>query len=477
MSATMTLDAHAPRSALDRASSPRPLRILALILTLLGVAAAFAMVVVPWQQAAIGSGSVIAFAATDRPQRIDAPIAGRVERWMVLEGQPVRAGDPIAEVRDIDPLYVERLERNREAILDRIKAAQARVAAYEAKRAASESAGGLAVEAAALEVKMAAQKLQSSRQKGAAARAARTAARQQLARARKLVAEGLTSRRDVELAELAAAKADAEVGGADAEVTGAQAYETARRAKQLEIEAAAGAKVAEASAEQQKAAAEVAYAQGELAKVDTDLARQRERVVRAPRDGTVLELAGHGAGMVVKQGDPLAIIVPGDGDIAVELWIDGNDAALVQAGRAVRLQFEGWPALQMSGWPNVAVGTFGGVVAFVDTASRKDGAFRVVVRPDPNDEPWPQASQLRQGLRAKAWILLEVVPLGYELWRQFNGFPRELPGSPAAARLHQGATAGGLQGGKAGKGDDAGKGDKDGGDEGGSKGGAKGGPP
>ncbi len=465
MTTTMTMAPGATaRPALDRASSPRPLRILAAILASLVAIASVALWIVPWQQAAVGSGSVIAFAATDRPQRVDAPIAGRVERWMVLEGQSVRAGDPIAEVRDIDPQYVERLERNRAAILDRVKAAEARVAAYEAKRAASESAGALAVQAARLEIKMAAQKLQSSRQKGAAARAARTAARQQLARARKLAAEGLTSRRDVELAELAAAKADAEVGSADADVTGAQAYETARRAKELEIEASAGAKVAEASAEQQKAAAEVAYAQSELAKIDTDLARQKERIVRAPRDGTVLELAGHGAGMVVKQGDPLAIVVPGDGDVAVELWIDGNDAALVQAGRNVRLQFEGWPALQMSGWPNVAVGTFGGVVAFVDTASRKDGAFRVVVRPDPNDSPWPQASQLRQGLRAKAWILLEIVPLGYEIWRQFNGFPRELPGSPAASRLTQGSVSGGIDGGKTSKGDGGKGGDGKGGD-------------
>ena len=478
MNTTLALSATTePRAALDRANSPRPLRILAVVLTCLGAITSLALGVAPWQQAAIGSGSVIAFAATDRPQRIDAPISGRVERWMVLEGQSVRAGDAIAEVRDLDPFYIERLEQNRSAILDRIKAAEARVAAYKAKRAASESAGVLAVQAAKLEIKMAAQKLQSTRQKGSAARAARTAARQQLARARKLAAEGLTSRRDVELAELAAAKADAEVGGAAADVTGAQAYETARQAKELEIEASAGAKVAEASAEQQKAAAEVAYAQSELAKIETDLARQRERIVRAPRDGTVLELAGHSGGMVVKQGEPLAIIVPGGGEVAVELWIDGNDAALVQAGRRVRLQFEGWPALQMSGWPNVAVGTFGGQVAFVDTASRKDGAFRVVVRPDPTDEAWPASSQLRQGLRAKAWILLEVVPLGYELWRQFNGFPRELPGNPAASRLNQGATSMGIDAGKASKDGGAGGKSSAGGDKGDGKSGGKGGPP
>ena len=30
---------------------------------------------------------------------------------------------------------------------------------------------------------------------------------------------------------------------------------------------------------------------------------------------------------------------------------------------------------------------------------------------------------LRQGVRTNGWVLLGQVPLGYELWRQINGFP------------------------------------------------------
>ena len=54
----------------------------------------------------------------------------------------------------------------------------------------------------------------------------------------------------------------------------------------------------------------------------------------------------------------------GRGSIA---WLIGNecpggsnDMPMLQTGRRVRLQFEGWPALQFSGWPSIAVGTFGG---------------------------------------------------------------------------------------------------------------------
>jgi hypothetical protein len=94
----------------------------------------------------------------------------------------------------------------------------------------------------------------------------------------------------------------------------------------------------------------------------------------------------------------------------------------------VRLQFDGWPALQFSGWPRAAVGTFGGVVAVVDRVSAPDGTFRVLVSPDPADEPWPAA--LRQGSGVLAWAMLDEVRLGYELWRRANGFPQSLATSP-----------------------------------------------
>jgi len=46
-----------------------------------------------------------------------------------------------------------------------------------------------------------------------------------------------------------------------------------------------------------------------------------------------------------------------------------------------------------------------------------------LLEPDPKDEAWPSQQYLRQGVRANGWVLLNQVALGYELWRQFNGFP------------------------------------------------------
>ncbi|MBK7862201.1 MAG: TolC family protein [Archangiaceae bacterium] len=103
--------------------------------------------------------------------------------------------------------------------------------------------------------------------------------------------------------------------------------------------------------------------------------------------------------------------------------------------------------MQFTGWPSVAVGTFGGVVALVDSHDDGGGRFRLVVKPDPAEpHPWPSAHYLRQGTRVNAWVLLDQVKLGFELWRQFSGFPPSLKAAPDAAaggKERAGAGAGG----------------------------------
>jgi hypothetical protein len=136
---------------------------------------------------------------------------------------------------------------------------------------------------------------------------------------------------------------------------------------------------------------------------------------------------------MVVAGDPVVAFVPDMRSSAVELWFDGKDGPLISPGRNVRVQFEGWPAVQFVGWPSAAVGTFGGVVEFVDATADERGRFRVVVSPDPDDQPWPDSRWLRQGVRANGWVLLDQVSLGFELWRQLNGFPPAVEGPYVAA--------------------------------------------
>ena len=110
--------------------------------------------------------------------------------------------------------------------------------------------------------------------------------------------------------------------------------------------------------------------------------------------------------------------------MAVEMYVQAMDIPLISPGKKVRIQFDGWPALQFSGWPNVSVGTFGGIVQVIDRVDSGKGKFRILVKPDPDETAWPE--QLRMGSGIKGWVMLNNVPIWYEMWRQLNGFPPSL---------------------------------------------------
>lgn len=412
------------------AETPRWIAKPSIWLGVLFLAAVIGLPLSPWQQAASGLGKVVAFAPVDREQIFEAPVKGRIVEWFVVEGQHVKAGDKIVELEDIDPNYVERLEANRDAAMARVSAAGEQADAYRDQAVTLARAAETTVEAARLEVKMAEQKLQAVQETFAAEKTNFETSKLNVERVEQLYSEGLSSKRDLELAELNIAKSKAEMNKAQASVTEAESAVLAKKAMLLQKGAEAQAKVASSKAQAQKAASDVAKAQEEATKIEVDLARQSSRIVTAPRDGTILRINGSQGAKTVKEGEQLGVLVPDTGSRAVELFVDGNDAPLITPGREVRLQFEGWPAVQFVGWPSVAVGTFGGKVALVDALGRENGRFRIVVLPDENEQEWPDARYLRQGIKAKGWVLLNEVSLGYELWRQFNGFPVSLPDEP-----------------------------------------------
>jgi len=171
----------------------------------------------------------------------------------------------------------------------------------------------------------------------------------------------------------------------------------------------------------------VAEAAAKLSRMDVSLSRQSVQTLSAPRDGVILSVNAGDVATFVNAGDVLATFVPEAPERVIEIFVDGRDIALVQIGRKARIQFEGWPAVQFSGWPSVAVGTFGGVVQSIDPSAQPNGRFRVLIAEDPDDaHPWPEERYVRIGAKVRSWVLLETVPVGYELWRQLNNFPPEL---------------------------------------------------
>lgn len=413
----------APLPALYLARTPRLVRRVAAVLFAALFATPALLLFVPWQQTVRGKGQVVAFTPLDRRQTVEAPVDGRLVAWAVQESTEVAAGDPLVEISDNDPRYVARLQDRLVALEAKREAAVAKAASYTDQIEALATSQRLTEAAARERVRMAGERVEAAERALEADEAALETARLNLERRRALVEEGLASRRDVELAVLAHETARAEVERSRAALRAARSERVALEVERERVTADVAAKVASARAAREAAAADLASARQSILEVETDLARQETRRVLSPVAGTVLRLEGGRSGEQVKKGDPLVVIVPETDALAVELWVDGNDMPLVQPGSDVRLQFEGWPAVQFTGWPSVAVGTFGGEVRFVDAAADGSGRFRVVVVPDPAEPEWPSRRYLRQGVQAKGWFLLQRVRLGYELWRQLNGFP------------------------------------------------------
>ncbi|MBU34768.1 MAG: hypothetical protein CL602_12860 [Alteromonas sp.] len=181
--------------------------------------------------------------------------------------------------------------------------------------------------------------------------------------------------------------------------------------------------VEQAQIKLQELKAKAASSLSDINEVSMSLSRQATQTKVAPVDGIIVRLFSGGVSTYVSAGQVLGQFIPSNAQRSVRITISGLDAPLVKPGAKARLQFEGWPVFQFSGWPGSAIGTFGGEVVYVEPMANASGTFQVWIKEDENDVPWPQESSARLGSRVKAWILLEEVKLGYELWRQLNNFP------------------------------------------------------
>lgn len=421
-----------------------------------------AMLFAPWQQTVSGEGSVVAFEPVNRPQPVKSPIKGIVAEIGegIYENAEVKKGQLIYRITDQDRNYLSRIrdqvsntndqqraaEQRFDRTTDQLSALRLVATAMEEQLISLRSAQEAALEAADFGVLMADNKLVAERAALQAAEDTVWQAKLDYERKKKLNDRGLESGLKFQEVELklrqANAKKDMAEQYVEAAINGVEEKKKARQSKREEWQskidevnsklAKSNSDISKAEVDLAKTREEISKIKNEVTKLKTQEARQETQEVRAPRDGYIMRLIAYNESTIVKQGDTLFTMVPQMKRPAVQVWVSGMDQPLISPGRHVRLQFEGWPAAQFSGWPSVAIGTFGGKVAIVDPTDDGEGRFRIVVVPDPDDEPWPEHPYLRQGVRANGWVLLDQVALGYEVWRRMNGFPPSLKSKASA---------------------------------------------
>lgn len=421
--------------------TPRLAMVLGWLMTIAFLIMPVALLFIPWQQTVKGRGQIVAFAPTERKQVITARVTGQITKWHVVEGSKVKVGDAIADIDDNDAGLSSRLELQKNFLLSRRKAAEEEVAEQGRTVEAQEKSMKAAVRAAKANYEASILQVDVAKQTGKNSEFAYSFEKRRYEMFEKLFKDrqfgGLESELNRDEAKMRSDRSATELKRAEAEIKRAEATLITTDSLVLQAEATGLSSIATAKRDFRRAEQNLFTVERELQELDNRIERFKARFVKAPCNGTILKVSanvGEG-GIYVKEGDELAVIVPEASDRVVEILIDGTDAPLVAShlrengqGPHVRLQFEGWPALQLAGWPSVAIGTFGGRVRQIDPTDDGYGRFRIIVEPESmfEGDEWPDNTYLRQGNQAVGWVFLNKVKLGFELWRQFNGFPPEL---------------------------------------------------
>jgi len=408
---------------------------------------------VPWTQTISATGKVSAYTPYDRPQNIESRITGRVKSWNIYEGVKVKKGELVGELEDYDPTYMAPeilplFQQRKDALEQTKKAALARAEQLDKRIVEMRKLVQAAVPSAEARVVEADNKVREAQQKVEQLKIDVHTAQLNVDRHRQLVKEGLVSQRELELT------IQTEIGtkaGLQAAQAGLQAAEQSRSALSFgkdQISADVHQKLMESIAARDSAVAEAAKATESLADIAYRQQGVQQRIeaakLIAPMDGTVVKMAKVGINETVKQGENLVTISPLASDPAIEMKAEGLDSPLLKPGRKVRILFFGVPAIPLPAWPSLMAGTRGGVIKVVDQIDDGKGNYRFWVVPDPDDpQPWPEQAQVRQGTKVMGWVIMNRVPLWYELWRRFNFFPPDyMEREPSVFEMFAPKTAG-----------------------------------
>ncbi len=400
------------------------------IMLFLGLA--FVMFFLPWTQNVRARGYVTTMQPDQRPQHLNSIIAGRIDQWFVREGDYVNKGDTILKISEIKSAYFD--DQLLERTATQIDLKQQSTANYSDKIAVQENQILMLktqrdLKYAQVENKLtqALLKVQNDSINFEAAKTNYAVAKLQYDRVDSLYRLGLKSKTNLEQK--------------DVKLQTNSAYELAARNKWLtaknevlnltiELNAIDAKYIAErnkAQSDQMSTRSQKLDAESHLNKLENTysnyLFRSGLYYITAPQSGYITQMKTFGIGETIKEGEAILSLMPKNYDLAVELYVDPIDLPLIQLGEKVRIQFDGWPAIVFSGWPNASHGTYGGEIYAIDQFISENGKYRVLVQPDPEDNPWPTA--LRYGAGTKNLMMLSEVPIWYELWRNINGFPPE----------------------------------------------------
>jgi adhesin transport system membrane fusion protein len=384
----------------------------------------------PWTQNIRSNGNVTALQPDKRPQAIQNVIAGKIEKWFVREGQFVHKGDTILEISEIkseyfNPDLVNNTGRQLEAKNFSVKSYMQKLEAIDAQINAMISSRQFKLEQAENKLFQSKLKFRNDSIEWTAVRMNEKVAKEQLDRMEKLYEEGLKSLTELESRRLKFQENQVKAMSQQNKITTSRNEVLNAEIELQNIQADFREKIAKLESDKNATLSSMYDAEASMTKLQNDYVNYSIRsgfyFITAPQDGFVSKAIQSGVGENIKEGSDIVTIVPSRYELAVEMFVNPMDLPLLDTGQAVRLQFDGWPAIIFSGWPGVSYGTYGGKIVAIDNYISENGKYRILVTHQPGTPDWP--IQVRMGGGASCFTLLNDVSVWYELWRNINGFP------------------------------------------------------
>lgn len=408
----------------QRSKNIRTARILLITLAIL-----IGILCIPWTQNISSTGSIISLEPNSRPQAVETIIGGRVEKWFVQEGDSVKKGDTILFLSEIkvdyfDPNLVQNTESQLQSKESALEGYMSKIASLDLQINAMISGKEVKKDQARAKIEQAQFKIKTDSTDLLNAERNATITEEQFIRYEQLYKQDLISKTELETRRMSCQNASTKVQEHRNKLSISKNELLNARRELRAIDAEYSDKISKAESEKYASMSTLYTAEGELTKLQNQFNNYDRRnglyYILAPQDGFISKTSKSGIGETVKEGEEIARISPFGFAHAVEIFISPTDMPLVHAGEQVRLIFDGFPAFVISGWQHISKGVYNGTILTVDPALHESGKFRVLVRPQ-DGEQWPSA--LKQGGGVQAIMLLNDVPVGYELWRTFNGFP------------------------------------------------------
>ena len=391
-----------------------------------------ALLLAPWTQNIQATGTLTSLNPATRPQTIHSVIPGRIENWMVAEGQFVKKNDTVAilsEIKDsyFNPDLISNLEKQIDTKESGLGSYKDKVNALDQQVKALELNRKLKKESLANKIEQAKLKITTDSIDLIAFQNNLQISINQLERTKSLHKEGLKSLTDLENKNLKYQEDLAKKIAQENKFLLSKNELLNAKIEYNNIDNEFNDKIAKTNSDKFTAISTIYDTESQIVKLENDYAnysiRAEKYFILAPQDGYITKAFVTGIGQNIKEGEPLISILPANVDMAVELFVKPLDLPLLKVGNKVRLQFDGWPALMFSGWQGVSFGTFGGEIVAIDNFTTNTNQYRILVSPDKNSEPWPESIKIGSG--ALGIVMLKNVPIYYEIWRQINGFPPE----------------------------------------------------